>query len=111
MFGPLDGPNFANKRLLNHVLTELMNQNPDDYRQTDVSIQGAADGIKGIGTFDPDDPLHVTYNGRMEIRFAMLHPVRMWSEIDTGNPFGIHNQIRSKFWTKMKIDRWNHGND
>ena len=111
MFGPLDGPNFANKRLLNHVLTELMNQNPDDYRQTDVSIQGAADGIKGIGTFDPDDPLHVTYNGRKEIRFAMLHPVRMWSEIDTDNPFGIHNQIRSKFWTKMKIDRWSHGND
>jgi hypothetical protein len=109
MFGPLDGPNFANKRMISHVISELMKGNPDDYRQTAVSISGAASGIEGLGSFDPTKPLEVEINGNIEQRFAMLHPVRMWSEIDTDNPFGQHGQIQSKFWTKMKIDRWSNG--
>ena len=109
MFGPLDGPNFANKRMVSHVLTTIMQQNPDDYRQTEVSISGAGTSLKGIATYDPNKPLHIEVNGKTEERFAMLHPVRMWAEVDTENPFGQHGQIQSKFWTKMKVDRWSNG--
>jgi hypothetical protein len=109
MFGPLDGPNFANKRMISHVLTQLMHQNEDDYRQSDVSMSGAGAGIKGIGTFDPTKPLTADIGGKTVERFAKLHPDRMWPEVDTENPFGEHGQVKSKFWTKMRIDRWSDG--
>ena len=109
MFGPLDGPNFANKRMISHVLTQLMHQNEDDYRQSEVSMSGAGAGIKGIGTFDPTKPLTADINGETVERFAKLHPDRMWPEVDTENPFGEHGQVKSKFWTKMRIDRWSDG--
>tara|TARA_B110000008_G_scaffold279567_1_gene327246 strand:- start:4201 stop:9504 length:5304 start_codon:yes stop_codon:yes gene_type:complete len=109
MFGPLDGPNFANKRMISQVLTTLMNQNPEDYRQTEVSISGAGTSLKGIATYDPNKPLHLEINGQTEERFTMLHPYRMWAEVDIENPFDKHGKIQSKFWTKMKIDRWSDG--
>jgi len=109
MFGPLDGPQYANKRMMSYVISKSMKDNSNDYRQTEVSIQGAAAGIEGIGSYDPSKPLYVEIKGKRIERFAMLHPVRMWSEIDTNQPFGEHGQIQSTFWTKMKIDRWSDG--
>ena len=109
MFGPLDGPNYTNKRMISFVLSESMKERTDDYRQTDVSISGAGRGIKGIGSYDHKKPLYVEIDGKRVEKFSTLHPVRMWSEIDTENPFGEHGELQSKFWTKMKIDRWSDG--
>ena len=109
MFGPLDGPHYANKRMISFVISESMKKNSDDYRQTEVSIQGAAEGLDGIGSYDPSKPLYVDIDGKRVERFAMLHPVRRWSEVNTSEPFGKEGQIQSTFWTKMKIDRWSDG--
>ena len=57
---------------------------------------------------DPTKPLTADINGETVERFAKLHPDRMWPEVDTEN-VGEHGQVKSKFWTKMRIDRWSDG--
>jgi hypothetical protein len=106
MLGPLDGPLYACKRMLDDVISEVMRKRPDDFRVSDLSIAGAALGISGIGNEDPGNPLVVADGEHAGTYYPMSHPERMWAQIDSEEPVNANGRLNVVSWTKMRHPRW-----
>lgn len=106
MFGPLDSPNFANKRMISHVLTREMENNPDDYRNTEVTMKGMGASLSGIGNLKFDKSLFLKKDDKNIEVFVEVHPVKRWVEVDLENPLRDDGKIQSTVWTKMNNERW-----
>jgi hypothetical protein len=107
MLGPLKGPLYVNKRMLDYVISKGMRARPDFFRDNDMTLDGAARGISGIGTEDHDNPLEPTqgqYRGRSYT--PMVHPERMWAEIDLDDPVSGDGKLNVISWTKMRHPGW-----
>ena len=106
MLGPLEGPLYANKRMLDHVISKGMRARPEVFRCNDMTLDGAARGISGIGLEDHENPLQIDTGQHRGTYTPMSHPERMWAEIDPDNPVSDDGELNVVSWTKMRTPGW-----
>jgi hypothetical protein len=106
MLGPLDGPLYACKRMIDAVLQEAMSVRSEDFRLNELTAEGASQGLEGIGQYDSENPLSVNIDGNVVQVYSMMHPERMWTEINTDKPLSDDGELNVRSWTKMSQSRW-----
>ena len=101
--GPLNGPLYANKRLLDSVFTAGMTAHPDAFRQNELSLDGMSENLRDLG-FQILDQTITTSEGTT-LR-SMIHPERLWAVCDEDEPISADGRLNMHSWAKMNTRRW-----
>ena len=105
MLGSLSGPTYANKRMLDHVLSTLMLEQTKEFRRNKMSFDGYASGIAGTGTEVADEEFTYTVNGQKKSKNPMIHPRNLWEEINSDEPFTQNGTVQFFTWKRLDVPR------
>ena len=100
MLGPLDGPFFSSKRLLDAAIRATMD-GLDEYEKNIFSLDGIGVSLSDMGVQDLESELTLSKEGTSQNVAPMVHPDVMWSELNTEIPL-IGDQINKIHRTKLK---------
>ena len=105
--GPLIGPIYANKRLLEIGFNQAISNLPDIYRQVATSVEGIVGGFADMGHMELNaEPIEFTYNGRTHRYRPMSQPTHLWEEIDFDSLENGENDLRSMIMIRMNQREW-----
>ena len=106
--GPLIGPIYANKRLLEIGFNQAIFALPEIYRQVPTTVEGVVDGFTDMGLMELDaEPIEITdMNGRSHRYRPMAQPTHLWEEIDFDSLDGGQNRLQSLIMIRMNQQEW-----
>ena len=105
--GPLIGPIYANKRILEIGFNQAISNLPDIYRKVATSVEGIVGGFSEMGHMELNaEPIEFTYNGRTHRYRPMSQPTHLWEEIDFDSLQHGEGNIESQIMIRMNKREW-----
>lgn len=106
--GPLIGPIYANKRLLEMGFNQAISSLPEVYRQVPTTVAGVVSGFSNMGDMDLDaEAIQITdRNGRMHHYRPMAQPTHLWEEIDFESLLIQQASVPSLIMIRMNQTEW-----
>ena len=107
--GPLVGPVYANKRLMELGVNAIMRNHPDVYRIEEVSLHGAVNAFSNMGHLSTNvQPIHIEdVHGHLHAYRPMRQPTHLWEEIDFEALQRTDSVVRTKMYVRMDSEGWN----
>ena len=106
--GALNGPIYANKRLLDSLVSTSMDSLGGVFRRIFPDVESLARGLEGFASFNTEtSPIEVNTNSGPRILRPMMQPVDLWPELDTRNPIDLTTgKINDYLRLKMFDSGW-----
>ena len=106
--GPLVGPVYANKRVMELGVKMIMLDHPDVYRLEDVSLEGVINALTNMGQLTTNvQAINVEdAHGHQHAYRPMRQPTHLWEEVDFEALQMANPTLGSKMYVRMDSEGW-----